>query len=396
MIATSFLLFLLADTLQIAHAILSNNLGVGLKPNSAKHPLFLDTWIYNATTATLQSVSASGKCITTPPGAHTKQICAPEWCIAFSPVTIAGKTAAGAGIAFTICPKIGATTTDAAHWNFTHDGRLVSRYKGRPGQDPSAVGLCLAHADTGVIELTKDCSGSSTQWRLDGQSHQLSPVNDPSMCLTAVNTTATSWSKESSTLSCDTDPGRLLPYCNATLDINKRIANIFSFAEVHDFPDDWSRLGFRDGGINNGECLHGFVSGCVDEAQTMCPTTFPNALCTASSFNDTLFHAVGTAIATEGRAIDNIYSNLSRVVGAADRSDMKPHTVCWAPDINPLRHPLWGRAQEVPSEDPLLCGRYAANYVRGMQGADDPGGHPLVRTQSLTHPLTHSLTRATH
>ena len=31
-----------------------------------------------------------------------------------------------------------------------------------------------------------------------------------------------------------------------------------------------------------------------------------------------------------------------------------------SPDLNPFRHPLWGRGQEVPSEDPLLCGRYGA------------------------------------
>ena len=346
MFATSVFFLILADFFQFAHAILSDNLGVGLKPISVKHPLLLDTWVYNATSSTLQSVSAAGKCIYSPPGPHgIKKTCAQEWCITVSPVTITGKTAVGTGIAFAKCPNFGAKTTNATHWKFTQDGRLVSGYIGRPGQEPSAVGLCLAHADTGLLELTKDCSDSTTQWHLDEKSQQLSPANDASMCLTAVNTTATSWSKQSSTLSCDTSPGHLLPFCDTTLDIDKRIANAFSFADSHELPNDWSRLGFRDGGINSGECLHGFVSGCVDKAQTMCPTTFPNALCTASSFNDTLFHAIGTAIATEGRAIDNIFSNtnISKMLGVSERSDANPHTVCWAPDINPLRHPLWGR-----------------------------------------------------
>ena len=43
------------------------------------------------------------------------------------------------------------------------------------------------------------------------------------------------------------------------------------------------------------------------------------------------------------------------------------------------RHPLWGRGQEVPGEDPLLCGRYGAHYIRGLQGLDHPGGEGVVR-----------------
>ena len=42
----------------------------------------------------------------------------------------------------------------------------------------------------------------------------------------------------------------------------------------------------------------------------------------------------------------------------------------WSPNVNIFRDPRWGRGQETPGEDPLLAGRYAASYVRGLQGTD--------------------------
>ena len=42
----------------------------------------------------------------------------------------------------------------------------------------------------------------------------------------------------------------------------------------------------------------------------------------------------------------------------------------WSPNVNILRDPRWGRGQETPGEDPVLAGKYAASYVRGLQGND--------------------------
>ncbi|XP_021888495.1 probable beta-D-xylosidase 5 [Carica papaya] len=39
----------------------------------------------------------------------------------------------------------------------------------------------------------------------------------------------------------------------------------------------------------------------------------------------------------------------------------------WSPVINVVRDPRWGRTQETPGEDPFVVGRYAANFVRGLQ-----------------------------
>lgn len=40
----------------------------------------------------------------------------------------------------------------------------------------------------------------------------------------------------------------------------------------------------------------------------------------------------------------------------------------WAPNINVFRDPRWGRGQETPGEDPTVTGKYAAVFVRGVQG----------------------------
>jgi beta-glucosidase-like glycosyl hydrolase len=60
----------------------------------------------------------------------------------------------------------------------------------------------------------------------------------------------------------------------------------------------------------------------------------------------------------------------------------------------PCRDPRWGRAQEVPGEDPFLTGRYAAAMVVGLQGAvEDPLHSPRFRkvTATCKHYLAYSL-----
>ena len=42
----------------------------------------------------------------------------------------------------------------------------------------------------------------------------------------------------------------------------------------------------------------------------------------------------------------------------------------WSPNVNIFRDPRWGRGQETPGEDPVVAGKYAASYVRGLQGND--------------------------
>lgn len=54
----------------------------------------------------------------------------------------------------------------------------------------------------------------------------------------------------------------------------------------------------------------------------------------------------------------------------------------WAPNINIFRDPRWGRGQETPGEDPMMTGKYAVAYVRGLQG-DSFQGDKGVYTDHL-------------
>ncbi|CAN0888847.1 Probable beta-D-xylosidase 2 [Linum grandiflorum] len=84
-------------------------------------------------------------------------------------------------------------------------------------------------------------------------------------------------------------------------------------------------------------------------------TSFPQVITTAASFNVTLWEAIGKVVSDEARAMYN---------GGAGG------LTYWSPNVNVVRDPRWGRAQETPGEDPLVVGAYAANYVRGLQGND--------------------------
>ena len=45
--------------------------------------------------------------------------------------------------------------------------------------------------------------------------------------------------------------------------------------------------------------------------------------------------------------------------------------IYWAPDVNLIRDPRWGRSQEVPGEDSFLTGQYAYSFITGMQGSGE-------------------------
>ncbi|GAA0561696.1 glycoside hydrolase family 3 protein [Paractinoplanes ferrugineus] len=101
------------------------------------------------------------------------------------------------------------------------------------------------------------------------------------------------------------------------------------------------------------EALHGLA--WLGEA-----TVFPQAIGLATSWNLELIGRVGTAVATEVRGLHH-----------------KDPTRCglnvWAPVVNPLRDPRWGRNEEGYAEDPLLTSLAGDAYARGLAG-----DHPRV------------------
>ncbi|WP_406465538.1 glycoside hydrolase family 3 C-terminal domain-containing protein [Streptomyces sp. NBC_00111] len=136
-------------------------------------------------------------------------------------------------------------------------------------------------------------------------------------------------------------------------------------AMLHQFAPAVERLGvgpFRTGQ----EALHGVA--------WMGPATvFPQAVGLGATWNDDLVRRVGEAVGDEVRT--------------KRAQDDRVGLNVWAPTVNLLRHPLWGRGEEGYSEDPALTSAIAVAYTRGLRG-DDP--HYWRTAPVLKHWLAHN------
>src|SRR4051794_31786512 len=129
---------------------------------------------------------------------------------------------------------------------------------------------------------------------------------------------------------------------------------------LHQYEQPIPRLGiglFKAGT----EALHG-VAWSNDyrdnQVVTATATTFPQAVGLASTWDPALVRRVGSAVGDEARGL---HAQDPSVWGL----DL------WAPVVNPLRDPRWGRNEEGYSEDPRLTSTIATAYGKGIQG-DDP------------------------
>ncbi|MFD4603721.1 glycoside hydrolase family 3 C-terminal domain-containing protein [Streptomyces sp. NPDC058464] len=162
------------------------------------------------------------------------------------------------------------------------------------------------------------------------------------------------------------------PFRDPHLPLAKRIDDLLArltldekVSFLHQFAPAVQRLGiaaFRTGQ----EALHGVA--------WMGPATvFPQAVGLGATWNTDLVRRVGEAVSKEVRAM-------------RARDDRVGLNV-WAPTVNLLRHPLWGRNEEGYSEDPKLTSAIATAYTRGLRG-----DHPVYwRTAPvLKHWLAHN------
>lgn len=149
------------------------------------------------------------------------------------------------------------------------------------------------------------------------------------------------------------DPAR--PLAERVDDLLSRLTPDERIAMLHQYGPAIPRLGvepFRTGT----EALHGV--GWLGTA-----TTFPQAVGLGATWDDELLHAVGTATSTELRAF---HQHRKPALGTGRHS-----LQAWAPVVNLLRDPRWGRNEEGYSEDALLSASLGDAFCRGMSG-DDP------------------------
>jgi len=145
-------------------------------------------------------------------------------------------------------------------------------------------------------------------------------------------------------------------------DLLDRLTPAERLATLHQHAPAVERLGlapFRTGT----EALHG-----VSWLGTA--TVFPQPVGLAATWDPDLLRRVGEVVGTEVRAKHAADPTVSLNV--------------WAPVVNPLRHPLWGRTEEGFSEDPHVTAWLASAYARGLRG-----DHP--RTWRTVPTLKHFL-----
>jgi beta-glucosidase len=127
------------------------------------------------------------------------------------------------------------------------------------------------------------------------------------------------------------------------------------------------------------EALHGVA--WIGEA-----TVFPQAVGLGATWDTDLVRRVGEAVSTEVRAFNQDTANALQLSGQSEKPPMVSLNV-WAPVVNPLRDPRWGRNEEGYSEDPYATASIATAYCTGLRG-----DHPTVwrTTPVLKHFLAYN------
>ncbi len=154
----------------------------------------------------------------------------------------------------------------------------------------------------------------------------------------------------------DTPPLRFrrpdLPLADRVDDLLGRLTLPEKVALLHQHQPAVDRLGIA--AFTTGtEALHGVA--WLGEA-----TVFPQAIGLASSWNPDLVRRVGAAAGDEVRGLHH-------------KDPARCGLNVWAPVVNPLRDPRWGRNEEGYAEDPYLSGVVGDAYARGLAG-----DHPRV------------------
>ncbi|GAA3263818.1 glycoside hydrolase family 3 protein [Nonomuraea helvata] len=144
----------------------------------------------------------------------------------------------------------------------------------------------------------------------------------------------------------------MLPMDMRVDDLLGRLTLDERIAMLHQYAPAIPRLGvapFRTGT----ETLHGV--GWLGVA-----TVFPQAVGLGTTWDEDLVRLVAEAVSVELRAF---HRHRPPAIGSGANS-----LQAWAPVVNLLRDPRWGRNEEGYSEDPMHTARLGAAYCRGLVG----------------------------
>jgi beta-glucosidase len=140
-----------------------------------------------------------------------------------------------------------------------------------------------------------------------------------------------------------------LPLRERAEDLLARLTGPEKITMLHQRSPVVARLGLAEFWTGT-EALHG-------AAWNGPATVFPQAVGIGATWDPGLVTEIGVAVAREVRALHDANPTVSLNL--------------WAPVVNLLRDPRWGRNEEGYSEDPRLTAATAIAYCRGLRG-DDP------------------------
>jgi beta-glucosidase len=176
------------------------------------------------------------------------------------------------------------------------------------------------------------------------------------------------------------------PFQNPNLPLKARLADLMGrltldekISLLHQYEPAIPRLGIK--AFKTGtEALHGVAwsndasnGGAVTDSHG---TSFPQAVGLASTWDPALIKQVGTAVGQDARG----YNATNPGVWGLN---------LWAPVVNLLRNPLWGRNEEGYSEDPYLTSTIATAYGTGIEGSTSNPKY-LLAAPTLKHYLAYN------
>ena len=172
---------------------------------------------------------------------------------------------------------------------------------------------------------------------------------------------------------CQSPPQSSYPFCNPKLSPEARATDLVSrltqdelIAQTFYIAPAISRLGINTYNWRS-NCAHGWTKSGGPDWLGYTWTVFPAAIGMAATFDKILVLSAGQVTSTEGRALHN--EVMARYNGSSQEAS---GLNCYSPNVNLLRDPRWGRAQETFGEDPYLISQLSVAYTKGLQEGSDP------------------------